>query len=150
MQAATTIRTPVALAFAPSATLWLKLAVVYLMLGVGLGIAMGASENFTLRPVHAHLGLLGWTTLALSGLIYRAYPAAGTSRLAWLHFWLHNISLPAMMGSLTALLLGNPGVVPILAASEIAAAAGVIAFACNIFVNVNDASASPVPRVEKR
>ena len=41
-----------------------------------------------------------------------------------------------MMGSLTLLLLGNPNVVPVLVASEIVAAAGVIVFACNIFQNV--------------
>ena len=34
---------------------WLKLAVVYLLAGVVLGIAMGASHDFTLRPVHAPL-----------------------------------------------------------------------------------------------
>ena len=58
---------PTTLSFAPAATTWLKLAVLYLIVGVGLGIAMGATENFTLRPVHAHLNLLGWTTMALGG-----------------------------------------------------------------------------------
>ena len=127
---------PIALSFAPTASTWLKLAIVYLIAGVGIGIAMGATENFTLRPVHAHINLLGWTTLALAGLIYTVYPKAGASRLARIHFWLHNTALPAMMGSLAAFLLGHPGAVPILVASEIAAAAGVIVFACNIFLNV--------------
>ena len=31
--------------FAPSATTWLKLSVVYLMMGVGLGIAMGVDRG---------------------------------------------------------------------------------------------------------
>ncbi len=34
-------------------------------------------------------------------------------------------------------MLGHPGAVPILVASEFVAAAGVIVFACNIFLNVN-------------
>ena len=127
---------PMTLSLAPTATTWLKLAVLYLIAGIGIGIAMGATQNFTLRPVHAHINLLGWTTLALAGLIYTAYPKAGASRLARIHFWLHNIALPAMMGSLTAFLLGHPGAVPILVASEFVAAAGVIAFACNVFLNV--------------
>ena len=67
-----------AFSFSPNATVWLKLAVLYLIVGIGLGIAMGATENFTLRPVHAHLNLLGWTTLALAGLIYSVYPNAGS------------------------------------------------------------------------
>jgi len=139
MDYAPTVDRPAAISFSPSAALWLRLAVLYLIVGIGLGIAMGASENFTLRPVHAHLNLLGWTTLALAGLIYSVYPDAGRSRLATVHFWLHNISLPVMMGSLTLFLLGNPKVVPVLVASEIIAAAGVIVFACNVFLNVNAA-----------
>jgi hypothetical protein len=146
MQQTTTANPPAAVSFAPSATLWLKLAILYLIAGVGLGIAMGASENFTLRPVHAHLNLLGWTTLALAGLIYTVFPAAGESRLAKIHFWLHNIALPVMMGSLTLFLLGNPKVVPFLAGSEIVAAAGVLVFAWNIFANVKPGSMQIVPR----
>ncbi len=136
MDYTTTVNPPVAISFSPSATTWLKLAVVYLIVGVSLGIAMGATENFTLRPVHAHLNLLGWTTLALAGLIYSVYPDAGVSRLARIHFWLHNIALPTMMGSLSAFLLGHPQAVPILVASEFIAAAGVVVFACNVFLNV--------------
>lgn len=124
--------------------IWLRLAVVYLIAGVGLGIAMGATENFLLRPVHAHLNLLGWATLALAGVIYTIFPQAGESRLAKVHFWLQNLSLPVMMGSLTALLLGHAGVVPVLAASEIVAACGVLVFALNLFVNVK--SGQPLAR----
>jgi hypothetical protein len=45
---------------------------------------------FILAPVHAHLLLLGWASLALAGIIYHLYPAAGTTRLARIHFWAHN------------------------------------------------------------
>ncbi|TWI64201.1 hypothetical protein IP91_02967 [Pseudoduganella lurida] len=118
--------------------LWIKLAVLYLIIGVGMGIAMGATENFTLRPVHAHVNLLGWTTLALSGLIYTVFPAAGTTRLARIHFWLLNLAIPVMMGSLACLLLkGDTRVLPALVASEIVAAASILAFAANIFLNLH-------------
>lgn len=130
----------------PSAgAIWLKLAVVYLIGGVALGIAMGASQNFVMRPVHAHLNLLGWATMALAGLIYSVFPQAGQSRLASIHFWLHNAALPVMMGSLVLVLLGHMEIVPVLAASEIVAAAGVLVFACNVFMNVRGAAASSVP-----
>jgi len=75
-------------------------------------------------------------TPALAGLIYSVYPEAGASRLARIHFWLHNTAVPVMMGSLTAFLLGNPNAVPFLVASEFVAAAGVLVFACNVFMNV--------------
>ncbi|HYQ99388.1 MAG TPA: hypothetical protein VET86_05030, partial [Casimicrobiaceae bacterium] len=102
----------VTVSFAPSATTWLKLSVVYLMAGVALGIAMGVTEDFTLKPVHAHLNLLGFATTALAGLIYSVHPEAARSRLAVAHFWLHNTALPVMMGSLAWFLNGHPDIVP--------------------------------------
>ena len=123
-------------AAAISTTAWFKLAVVYLIVGIGLGIAMGASKDFSLRPVHAHINLLGFTVLSLAGLIYSVYPQAGASRLARVHFWLHNLALPVMMVSLAMLLLGNATAVPALIASEFVAAAGVLVFAWNVFANV--------------
>jgi hypothetical protein len=118
--------------------LWLKISIVYLMLGVGIGIAMGASQNFTMRPVHAHVNLLGWTTLALAGLIYSVFPKAGASKLAKVHFWLMNLSLPAMMAALALVLTGHLALVPVLGASEIVAAVAIAAFAANLFINLKD------------
>lgn len=119
-----------------NATLWIKLAMLYLLVGISLGIAMGASQNFTLRPVHAHINLIGWTTMALAGLIYTVFPQAGDSKLAAAHFWLFNLALPVMMGALAMILTGRMQAVPFLVASEMVLAAGVLAFAANIFVNV--------------
>jgi hypothetical protein len=116
--------------------IWLKFAIVYLMLGVAMGIAMGASQNFTMRPVHAHVNLLGWTTLALAGLIYSVFPKAGGSKLAKVHFWLMNLSLPAMMVSLMLVLTGHLVAVPVLVSAELVAALAIIAFAANLFVNL--------------
>ncbi|MBA4741775.1 MAG: cytochrome-c oxidase [Azoarcus sp.] len=115
---------------------WLKLAVLYLLAAIALGIAMGASGNFTLRPVHAHVALLGWASLALAGLIYGQYPRAAASRLARAHFWLHNLGLPLMMISLALLLYGITAAGTVLVASEVVFAAGCLAFAFNVFRNL--------------
>jgi len=115
---------------------WLKLSVLYLVIGVAMGLAMGSTQDFSLRPVHAHVNLLGWTTLALGGLVYTVFPQAGGSLLAKAHFWLLNLSLPVMMVTLSMLILGNPAVIPLMAIAEIAAALGVLAFAANLFVNL--------------
>lgn len=129
---------PQALAQAQAGVIWLKLAIVYLMAGVGLGIMMGASHDFTLRAVHAHINLLGWTTLALAGLIYSVFPKAGTSKLAKVHFWLMNLALPAMMTSLAFVVSGKLAAVPVLVVSELVAAAAIIVFAANLFINLKD------------
>ena len=45
---------------------FLLLATVLLICGALLGIVMGAREDFQLVPVHAHLYLAGWASLALA------------------------------------------------------------------------------------
>lgn len=131
-----TTLTSSALQFSRVGIIWLKLSVVYLIIGIGMGIAMGASQNFTLRPVHAHVNLLGWTTMALAGLIYSVFPQAGTSRLAKLHFWLLNLALPVMMVALGLVLFGRMEVAPLLALAEVVGALGIAAFAANLFLNL--------------
>lgn len=90
--------------------LWfLLLATVLLVCGAGLGIKMGASEDFTLTPVHAHINLAGWVSLALFGLTYRAYPQLARRRLALFHFILSAsgaIILPIGIG--LSVLRGQP------------------------------------------
>jgi cbb3-type cytochrome oxidase subunit 1 len=65
---------------------FLLLATLLLLAGAALGISMGASEDFQLTPVHAHLNLVGWASLAVFGLVYRAYPKLAERRLALFHF----------------------------------------------------------------
>ncbi|MBL6455203.1 hypothetical protein JMJ55_07705 [Belnapia sp. T6] len=61
--------------------LFLASAALCLVTGTALGIAMGIAHDFHLAPVHAHLNLVGWTTLALMGLSYRAWPQLSESRI---------------------------------------------------------------------
>lgn len=136
MQTATAPNAAAVPALSRAGIIWLKLAIIYLIVGIGIGIAMGASQNFTLRPVHAHINLLGWTTMALAGLIYTVFPQAGGSRLARIHFWLMNVAQPVMLVALSMLLFGNMAVAPVLAISEIVAAAGILVFAANLFLNL--------------
>jgi len=64
------------------------LAVFLAIVGMAVGIYMGIAEDHTLAPAHAHNNLVGWVTMALYGLYYKAVPVAGQSRLAQAHFWL--------------------------------------------------------------
>ena len=66
----------------------LLVAVLLLLCGIGLGLTMGIRQDFQLTPVHAHFNLAGWASLALFGLVYRAYPKLAERRLAKVHFWL--------------------------------------------------------------
>lgn len=115
---------------------WFRIAIVYLIVGVTLGIVMGVTQQFAMRPVHAHLNLVGWATGALAGLLYLFFPHAAQSRLGKAHFFLHNLGVPVMMGALALVLGGNIAALPALIAGELATAAGVLAFAANLLVNV--------------
>jgi len=68
---------------------FLRIAVLYIIVGVALGIYMGASGDHSMHPVHAHLNLLGWVAMSLFGLFYRVVPAAAESTLAKVHFWIY-------------------------------------------------------------
>ncbi len=86
---------------------FLQLGVLFALCGMGLGVWMGKTENFTLAPVHAHINLLGWVSMVLYGLIYRAVPRAAQGVLPVIHFWLSLLSVLALIPSLTLFLLGN-------------------------------------------
>ena len=60
-------------------------AVLCVLVGMGWGIQMAISQDHLLAGAHAHLNLVGWTTLALFGLYYRLTPQAAGTRLAQLH-----------------------------------------------------------------
>ena len=115
---------------------WIKAAVVYFIIGVGLGIYMGASGDHLLVPVHAHFNLLGWASLALVGLIYHQFPAAGSTRLATVQFWLHNAGLIAAMVLLVGALRGNTGLDPFLGLASMVIGSAVVLFAINVFQRV--------------
>ena len=103
---------------------------------------MGISGKFGLAPVHAHLLLLGWASLALAGVVYHLYPAAATTRLATLHFWLHNLGLPVFMAGLAAMLTGTEAALPVTAGGATVVLVGLALFALNVLLNVRAGQAA--------
>ena len=118
---------------------FIRIAVLYLVVGVTMGIVMGITHQFSLAPVHAHVNLLGWATLAIIGVIYHAYPAAATTRLAAIHFWIHNTALPVMVG-LAFSLTGHEAFIPVTIVGATAVAVGVVVFGINIWLTVRPAT----------
>jgi cbb3-type cytochrome oxidase subunit 1 len=124
------------------ATRFLRIAVVYLVIGVVFGIWMGITQQFQFAPAHAHLNLLGWASLALMGVIYHLFPAAARTRLAHWHFWLYNIGAAGFVISLTCVIAGNEHMrQPLIIASNVIIV-GVVLFAINVFANVREATTS--------
>jgi hypothetical protein len=123
---------------------FIKIAVLYLALGVTAGVVMGITHVFTFTPVHAHLNLLGWASLALVGLVYHAYPQAAETRLATIHFWMHNVGLPPLMISLALMLAGNAAFEPVVGISSLVVASGVMVFVVNIWRTLPSGATRPV------
>lgn len=114
----------------------IKFAALYLVLGVTMGIVMGITHEFVLAPVHAHINLLGFATLAIIGLVYHAYPAAAQTRLATAHFWIHNIALPVFMVGLGFALTGHDAFVPVTIVGAMGVAIGIVVLAVNLWRSV--------------
>lgn len=116
---------------------FLRLGVVFALIGVGLGYWMGASQQFTASPVHAHINLLGWVSMFLYGLFYRAFPAAAAGWLAKAHLGLSVIGLLIFMPALAIKLLHVESVLglaePGLMAGPTLVLLGMIAFAAIVF-----------------
>jgi hypothetical protein len=108
---------------------WFRVAAIYFVIAVTLGIAMGASGDHTLTPVHAHLNLLGWVSMSLFGMVAMAHPAIARGRAAACQFWLYNLGLPAMLLALTARIKGVEAAEPLVGVASIAVGLGVLLFA---------------------
>ena len=121
----------------------IKLAALYLVIGVTMGIVMGITHEFVLAPVHAHINLLGWATLAIMGVVYHAYPAAGETRLATIHFWIHATALPVFMVGLGFALTGHDAFLPLTIVGALGVAIGILVFAVNIWRTVGSAARVP-------
>lgn len=67
--------------------LFLLTAALSLLAGVAMGLSMGATHDYALRPIHAHTNLVGWVSIALFGLTYRGYRTHIRTSAATLHLF---------------------------------------------------------------
>ncbi|WP_312108466.1 cytochrome-c oxidase [Brevibacillus reuszeri] len=117
----------------------LRIAAVYFVIAIVLGIVMGITKAFSYASVHAHLNLVGWVSLAIIGLIYRAYPQAAETTMAKWHFWLHNLCLPVMQGCLFLMLFTQiESFVVGAIIGSLGLGVGIVLFACNLWKHVSD------------
>src|SRR5258705_3118122 len=121
----------------PRVSLWfLAVAPIYVLIGMGFGIFMGATQNFALAPAHAHLNLIGWVTMALYGTFYALAREAVCTKLAWSTFWLNNAGAALMFPSLAMVLTfgdASSFVVPLIV-SEFLALGAMLCFAASVWM----------------
>lgn len=123
---------------------WIKVSVLYFLLGVGFGLYMHATVQLEWGATHAHINVVGWLTTVAVGVIYSIYPQAGNSTLGKLQFWLYNLGLPIL---LIGMLIIQPvlGVSVVLVdifvwAGGIALALSILLFIVNVFQHVHQST----------
>lgn len=116
----------------------MMIAVLYLLVGIGIGMHMGASGDHSLAPAHAHINLLGFVLMTLFGIVYRVIPAMADNMLAKLHFWMHQAGALVLLAMLLMLLSGRiteAAMFPIAPVAEVVIWLGVACFGLNVFRN---------------
>ena len=111
----------------------IRIASVYMLVGLVVGIVMAVSKDFVLSSLHSHILLLGWTTMAIAGIVYLVTPRRAESRLARLHYWGHNAGLPVMIVSLALFRYGYDAAEPIIGVGSIIILTSLVAFTVNVF-----------------
>lgn len=117
---------------------WIKIAVLYFILGIAFGLFMHYTVQLQWGATHAHINVVGWLSTGLIGVIYSVYPAAGDSSLGKMHFWLHQIGLPILLLGMLFIYVDVPMFVLEFCVSGggVAVALSVIIFIVNVFKNV--------------
>lgn len=113
--------------------LFFKAAILFLIVGIGIGINMAISRDHSVLGAHAHINLLGWVTSAILGGYYALNPAKADGMLPMIHFAVYMIGVVLMVSSLYLLLAGNVAMEPWVAAGSIITFIGVLIFAVVVF-----------------
>jgi cbb3-type cytochrome oxidase subunit 1 len=121
----------------------IKIAVVYFLIGMAIGLYMSTFHVYTLSTVHVHINLLGWVSLSIAGIIYILFPHLADTTSAKVHFWLHNIGLPFMMVSIALAIHGVSDIFfPLATIGGAVTVIGVICFGYNVLANLGSGTRS--------
>lgn len=116
---------------------WIKMAAIYLVVGVSLGLHMGLTHNFALSPVHAHVNLLGWATMAIMGVLHHLFAPQLANKIAVAQFWLHQLATPVMLVALALMVMGNTAMEPVVGIASVVVGVSVLLFAYNVLRNLS-------------
>lgn len=116
-----------------ASTVAIRAAVIFALCGIGLGIGMAMTHNHTLQAAHAHINLVGWVSLFLFAMYYKAHPAVDTTRCALVQVgsWVFG---GALLGLGVALIYGaGPQYQPFAAIGSLIVFASLLIFAYVVF-----------------
>lgn len=109
-------------------------AVLYALFGMVLGMMMGATDDHTLAPVHAHINLLGWASLAIMGAFYGLAGARAPARIAWANFAVSNLGNLLSLPMVAMVVQGKPPILPLLIGGEVLIVLGMALFGAAVLM----------------
>jgi len=101
------------------------------MIGVCWGLTMSIIQNHATYSAHAHLNLLGWTSLALMGTFYALLGQSVPNWVKLTNFTLSNVGVISMISGLFMYLgqVGSPVIYgPLLAVGGLCTVSGFLLF----------------------
>ncbi|HEV7276130.1 MAG TPA: hypothetical protein VGN80_07580 [Devosiaceae bacterium] len=125
--------------------LFFKTAILFLIVGIGVGLQMSISGVHNVTGAHAHINLLGWVTSAIFGTYYALNPAKAEGRLALAHFGIYTAGVVVMVVGLYMMLQGNAAMEPVVATGSMITLVGVLCFAAVVFGRARAKGPAAVP-----
>jgi len=120
--------------------LFIKTALLYLLIGVILGVVIGTDPMLAVRFrfVHIHLNLLGFMVMIIAGVAYHVLPRFTARTMPWpagvkYHFYLQNIGLLGMLGTKLTDDIWTAGGKTIFVLFAVVTASGLFIMICNLF-----------------
>lgn len=113
--------------------LYFRTAIVFLLVGVVVGLQMAITHDHSVIGAHAHINLLGWVTSAIFGGYYALNPAKARGRLPVIQYWIYAPSVAVLSLALYFMLRGNTALEPVVAVASLVTFLGIILFAVVIF-----------------
>ena len=112
--------------------IFLRTGVIILALGMCLGIYMGAKQDFTMAPVHAHINLAGGVLMCIAGLFYNSRPALW-GRLTTIHYGLQLVGIVLLAAGIAGAHMNQSWFPPVVGAGAVLTLLAMLLFIFNVF-----------------
>ncbi len=94
--------------------IFLRTAVVFLVMGMTWGMYMGMNHDFAPRSAHAHLNLVGGFLMFMSGMFYRVHPHLSKKAMT-AHYILATVGVLVFVPGIAGSAAGAAWAVPVTA-----------------------------------
>ena len=118
-------------------------AFAYAIVGMCVGVYMGASMNHRELVAHAHIMLVGFVVSFIYGLVHKIWLSDVRHALAQVQFYLHQVAAVIMLSGLLLLyggVLPETTLGPVLGASSVGVLVGAVLMAYMILVSPEKAA----------